>query len=163
MKFDCRKICILPRITTISTSTNRKFFIRFYVWISSYWFFEWKNTPLCNFCNKNEETPLNIVCECTLVIYLATNSNFFESNLILPALTLHLDYLFWLWSDNKNHDNPIINQGLIIFKLYMYNSRKKHHLNIMNLLNDIKKNKKDRIPFTFQQWKKEKYIIINSA
>ena len=82
---------------------------------------------------------------------LATNSNFFESNLILPALTLHLDYLFWLWSDNKNHDNPIINQGLIIFKLYMYNSRKKHHLNIMNLLNDIKNNKKDRIPFTFQQ------------
>ena len=73
---------------------------------------------------------------------LATNTNFFESNLILPTLTLHLDYLFWRWSDNKNHDDPVINQGLIIFKSYMYNSRKRHHLNIMNLLNGIKKQKR---------------------
>ena len=37
---------------------------------------------------------------------------------------------------------PIINHVLLISKLHVYNSKGKNRLNIMNLLNDIKKIKK---------------------
>ena len=70
--------------------------------------------------------------------HLAT---FFENSLILPALTPQTA-LLGLWSDNTNHDEPIINHFLLIFKLYVYNSREKHRLSIMDLLNDIKEIKK---------------------
>ena len=78
--------------------------------------------------------------------------------MILPALTPQTA-LLGLWSDNANHNKPIINRFLLIFKLYVYNSGEKYRLNIMNLLTDLKeKNKKDRIPFIFQQSKQKKDI-----
>ena len=64
--------------------------------------------------------------------------SFFENNLILPALTPQTA-LLGFWSDNTNHDKPIINHFLLIFKLYVYNLREKHRLSIMDLLTDIKK------------------------
>ena len=102
--------------------------------------FRWKNTPLCSFCNT--ETPLHIFGECTYVVYLWQQlATFFKNNLILPALTPQTA-LLGLWSDNTNHDEPIINHFLLIFKLYVYNSREKHRLSIMDLLTDIKEIKK---------------------
>ena len=158
MKLDCIEICILPRITTTSTSTNRKFSIRFYFWISSYWFFEWKNTPLCNFCNKNKETPLHIFCEYTPMIYLWQKiATFLKAICFYQRLHCTVDSLFWLWSDNKNPDDPIINQGLIIFNLCMYSSRKKHNLNIINLLIDIKETKKTEYPLLSNGEKRKVY------
>ena len=70
--------------------------------------------------------------------------------------------LLKLWSDDTNHDEPLINHILLIFKLHVYNSREKHRLNVMDLLTDIKvtkntvtyrhkSNKKYRITFIFQQ------------
>ena len=53
-----------------------------------------RNTPLCSFCNKEEETLLHIFSECICVIYL--------------------------WQLAKNHDEPITNHFLLIFKLYVY-------------------------------------------
>ena len=58
--------------------------------------------------------------------------------------------LFGLWSNNKNHDEPIINHVLLIFKLNVYNSREKHCLN-NGFICRLKRNKKERIPFIFQQ------------
>ena len=88
-------------------------------------------------------------------------ATFFENILILPALTSQTS-LLGLWSDNANHDEPIINHFFfLIFKLYVYNSRVKHRLNIMDLLINIKE--KGRIPFIFQQWEKKRYIKINGA
>ena len=101
-----------------------------------------KNTPLCSICNKEEETPLHIFSECTYVIYLWQQvATFFENNLILATLTPQTA-LLGLWSDNANHDELIINHSLLIFKLYVYNSRENHRLNIMDLLTDIKEMKK---------------------
>ena len=67
--------------------------------------------------------------------------NVFENTLILPALTPQTALLV-LWSDNPNHDEPIINHFLLVFKLYVYNSREKHRLNKMDLLTAIKEIKK---------------------
>ena len=104
--------------------------------------FRKKNTPLCSFCNKEEETPLHLFSEYTYVIYLWQQlAIFFKNNLILPAL-IPQTVLLGLRSDNANHDEPIINPFLPIFKLYVYNPREKHRLNIMDLLTDIKEKKK---------------------
>ena len=51
--------------------------------------------------------------------------------------------MFGLWSDNTNHDEPILNHVLLIFKLlHLYNLREKHRLNITDLLNAVKEIKK---------------------
>ena len=77
------------------------------------------------------------LCNLPLVIV----SNLFENNLILPALTPQTA-LLGLWSHNANHDEPIINHVLLVFKLHVYNLRGKHHLNLMDLLTNIKEIKK---------------------
>ena len=145
MKLDGRKIYILPRITTVNMYLhsfqykilNNIFFLKDKLFV-----FRKKNIPLCLFCNKEEETPLHIFSECTYVIYLWQQlATFLKNNLILPALTPQTA-LLGLWSDNTNHDEPIINHFLLIFKLYVYNSREKHRLSIMDLLTDIKETKK---------------------
>ena len=103
--------------------------------------FQKKYTPLCSFCNE-EEIPLHIFSECTYAIYLWQQlATFFKNSLILPALTLQTVSL-GSWSDNTNHDEPIINHFLLIFKLFVYNSRERHRLNIMDLLIDLKETKK---------------------
>ena len=124
-----------------------------------------KNTPLCSFCNKEEETPLHIFSECTYVIYLWQQlATFFENNLILPTLTPQTALLGLFWSDNANHDELIINHFLLIFKLYVYNSRENHHLNIMDLLTDIKEIKKIEYRLSSNSGeKKERYIKINGT
>ena len=120
------------------------------------------NTPLCSFCNKEEETPLHIFSECTYVIYIWQQlATFFENNVILPGLTIRTA-LLGLWSDNANHDEPIINHFLT-FKLSVYNSREKHRLNIMDLLIDIKEIKKAEYCLSSNSGKKERYIKINGA
>ena len=89
--------------------------------------FRKKYTLLCCFCNKEEETLLHIFSQCTYVIYLWQQlATFFQNNLFLPVLTRQTA-LHGLWSDNTNHDEPIINHVLLIFKLFVYNSREKRH------------------------------------
>ena len=114
------------------------------------------------FCNKEEQTLLHIFSECFSVIYfLHQLTTSFKNNLILPAPTPQTA-LLGLWNDATNHDKPIINHVLLIFKLHLCNSSERHRLNIMNLLNNIKK-KIDRILFIFQQWKNKRFIKINDA
>ena len=65
-------------------------------------------------------------------------ATFFENILILPALISQTS-LLGLWNDNANHDEPVINHFFfLIFKRYVYNSRVKHRLNIMDLLINTK-------------------------
>ena len=125
---------ILPRTITVNTYSHS---FQYNI-LNNIWFLNL--TLLCSFCNK--ETPLDIFSQCTYVVDLWQQlATFFKNNLILPALTP--DCLAWLWSHNRNYDEPIINHFLLIFKLYVYNSREKHRLNIMDLLTDIKEIKKE--------------------
>ena len=103
IKLDWRKIYILTRITTVNTYLcsfqyeilNNILFLHKKLFV-----FRKKNTPLCLFCNKKEETLLHIFGECTYVIYLWQQlATFFKNNLILPALTPQTVVL-GLWSDN---------------------------------------------------------------
>ena len=74
--------------------------------------------------------------------------------MILPALASQTA-LLGLWNDNANHNEPIINHFLLIFKLYVYNSREKHRLNIMDLLTNIKGIKKTEYRLSFNSGKKK--------
>ena len=141
---DWRNIYILPRITTFNTYLHTfqyKILKNILFLNKKLSVFQKKNTPLWSFCNK-EEIQLHIFSDCTNLIYLWQHlATFFENNLILPALTP--DCLVWAlewqcksrWIHYKNH-------VLLIYKLYMYNSREKHCLNIMDLLTNIKEIKK---------------------
>ena len=73
IKFDWRKIYILPRITTIDTylrSFQYKILNNILFLKKKLFVFWMKNTPLCSFRNKEEETQFHVFSECTSVIYL---------------------------------------------------------------------------------------------
>ena len=150
---------MLPRITTINTylcSFQYKVLNNILFLNNKLFVFRMKNKPLRLFCNKEEKTLLHIFVECTYVIYLWQQlATFFGNNLILLALTSHTA-LLRLWSHDANHDEPIINHFLLIFKLYVYNSREKHRLNIMDLLTDIKEIKKTEYRLSSNSGKKRK-------
>ena len=74
--------------------------------------------------------------------------------MIPPALTRQTA-LFGVWSDDTNHNRPIINHILLILKLHGHNSREKHRLNIMNLLNDIQEIKKTEYSLSSNSEKKK--------
>ena len=125
IKLDWTNIYILPRITTLNTylgSFQYKILNNILFLDKKLFVFQKKSTPLCSFCNKEKETPLHIFSECTYVIYLWQQlATFLKNNLILTAL-IPQTALPELWSDNANHDEPIINHFSLIFKLYVYNS-----------------------------------------
>ena len=145
MKFDLKEIYILPHITTINTylrSFHHNIVNNFLFLNKKLFVFQMKSTPLCSFCNKEEETLIRIFSEYTYVIYLwQLLATFFWKQFDFTALTPQT-VLLGLWSDNANQNEPIVNHVLLILKLYVYNSREKGCLNIMNLLNDIKEIKK---------------------
>ena len=66
---------------------------------------------------------------------------FFENNLISSAITPQTVFL-GLWSDNANHDEPIINHFLQIIKLYVYNSSEKTSFKHNELTDPHQRNKK---------------------
>ena len=79
MKLDWRKIYILPRITTVITYLGPfqyKILINILFLNKKLFVFRKKNTPLCSFSNKEEETPLHIFSECLYDLLWATVSNF---------------------------------------------------------------------------------------
>ena len=82
--------------------------------------------------------------------------------MILPALTAQTT-LLGLWRDNANHDEPVINHFLPIFKLYVYNLRERHRLNIMDLLTNVKEIKKTEYRLSSNSGEKRKIHQINAA
>ena len=153
MKLDWRKIYILPRTTSVNPYLHS---FQYEILNNILFLNRKKNTPLCLFCNKEEETPLHIFSECTYVIYLWQQlATFFENNLILPAPTPQTA-LLGLCSDDTNHEEPIINHFLLVFKLYVYNSRGKHCLSILDLFIAMKEIKKTEYRLSFSSGNKRK-------
>ena len=73
MKFDWRNIYSLPRITTINkylSSFQYKICNNILILNKKLFVFWMKNTPLCSFCTKKDESLLHIFSKCTSVICL---------------------------------------------------------------------------------------------
>ena len=94
--------------------------------------FEIKSSPLFSFYNLYDETPFHIFYECDHVKYLWSDLvQCVQNTLILPTLTPETAILGILHSvSNKSffeHNKIFINHILLIFKLYVYKSRKEIH------------------------------------
>ena len=79
----------------------------------------------------------------------------FEKKMISPALTPQSGFLL---SDNANHDESIINHFVLIFKLYVYNSREETSSKHNELTYRHQKNKKRQNILSLPTVKKKRNI-----
>ena len=111
-------------------------------------------SPLCSYCNTTDETPIHLFCECNSTKSLGLQLNrHFHSDLKFPELipqTAILD----IFNDSLSNIH-LINHILLLLKLYIYKSRKKHRLNIHELLANILNIKKLEKVTAFDNVKKE--------
>ena len=107
---------------------------------------------LCSFfCNLCGETPLYWFYECDHIKCLLSDlAQYFENSFVLPTLTPQtaiFGILDSASSNLKSLKNKFLNNHiLIIFKLYVYKSRRKQFININNLIaeiNSVKKTEKE--------------------
>ena len=93
-------------------------------------------SPLCSYCNTNDETPIHLFCECnsTKSLWLQLNRHF-HSDLKFPELTPQTAIL-GIFNDSVSNIH-LINHILLLFKLYIYRSRNKYRLNINEHLANI--------------------------
>ena len=93
-------------------------------------------SPLCCYCNTNDETPIHLFCECnsTKPLWLQLNRRF-HSNLKFPELTPQTAIVD-IFNDSVSNIH-LVNHILLLLKLYIYKSRNKHRLNIHELLANI--------------------------
>ena len=134
---DWTKIFILLRLTTYNT------YLRFFQYkILHNILFLNKNlsgitkSPLCSYCNTNNETPVHLFYECNSTKFLQLQLNrHFYSDLEIPKLTPQTSILD-IFNDSVSNIH-LINHILLLFKLYTCKSRNKHRLNIYELLANI--------------------------
>ena len=92
----------------------------------------------CPFCKLSDETVLHLFYECDIVQNLWNELDlFFENDFTLFDLTLQAAFLGFLNVDSKLF--LIQNHLLLIFKIYIYNSRRSESLIIKFLIREIMK------------------------
>ena len=107
-------------------------------------FFQFGKTqsPLCSFCYNEAETTLHVFHQCLVTKTLWNQlSNFFEADRDFPDLTLQA-VLFGFINALDNNLNILQNHILLIFKLYIYQSRERGVLNLNGLIKNVTKIKK---------------------
>ena len=99
-------------------------------------------SPLCSFCHTEAETTLHIFHKCSAAKILWNRLLlFFETDLDFPDLTPQVA-LFGFVSESDNNLNILQNHILLIFKLYVYQSRERRVLNLNSLIKNVTKVKK---------------------
>ena len=157
---DWTNIFILPRLATYNTyscSFQDKILHNILFLNKKLYLFEIIKSPLCSYRNTYDETPIHLFCECNSTKYLWLQLNrHFRSDLTFPLLTPQTAILgLFHASVSKIH---LINYILLLFKLYIYKSRKKHRLNINELLANILNIKKLEKMTAFGNAKKVKSL-----
>ena len=119
--------------------------------------FRKSTSPLCPFCKLSDETVLHLFYECNIILNLWNELVlFFENEFTLFDLTPQAAFIGFL-----NVDSELLfiqNHLLLIFKIYVYNSRKSESLRKKCLIREITKVKKHRGKNFIKQWKKACYI-----
>ena len=107
-------------------------------------FFQFGKTrfPLCSFCHNEVETTLHVFHKCSVTKTLWYQlSLFFETDLNFPDLTPQATLLGFIIESEYNL-NILQNHILLIFKLYIYQSREGGVLNLNSLIKNVIKVKK---------------------
>ena len=80
-------------------------------------------SPLCSFCNSEDETPLHIFCTCNVTKRLWNKLKYFVSRYLhIPEITPRSALLEFLNISNQQQNFLLINHLLLIFKHYQYMS-----------------------------------------
>ena len=97
------------------------------------------DSPLRSVCHSNDETVAHLFCECVRVSQLWSQLRiFFSTDLNLPLLTPQTaNFGFAVKTDKCIFKST--NHLLLIFKIYIYNSREKGSVDISSLINDFRK------------------------
>ena len=136
---DWTKIFLLPRLATYNTYL-RSFqykILHNILFLNKKLYLSGKTkSPLCSYCNTNDETPIHLFCECnsTKSLWIQLNRPF-HSDLKFPELTPKTA-IVGVFNDSVSNIH-LVNHILLLFILYIYKSRNKHRLNIHELLANI--------------------------
>ena len=96
------------------------------------------SSPLCLFCKNDNETILHLFYECDLTKALWKSLiSFFDKSLNLPYLLPQTAFLGF--TNTYCNDILIKNHILLLFKIYVYNSRKHEKISPNNLIRDVAK------------------------
>ena len=157
-----KEIYMIPRIVSSNTYMKRFQYkvLKNTLFLNKKLFlFKKSNSPLCSFCNEEDETVFHLYFYCPdvrnlwnqLAIYLAEDFS-------LPPQTLQA--AVFGFSEKGNTENAILyNHLFLIFKLYVYRSREKGLLNVMSFVNQIIKIKKiEKENSLYSEKKRARYI-----
>ena len=136
-----KQIYLLPRLVTLdSYSCSFQYeILNNVLYLNKKLFTFWKsNSPLYPFCKLSDKTVLHLLYECDIVQNLWNERYlFFKNDFTLFDLTLQATFLDFLNVDSKLL--LIQNHLLLIFKIYIYNSKRYKSLIIKFLIREIMK------------------------
>ena len=134
-------LCLLPCLVTLNSySCSFQYeILNNVLYLNKKLFTFWKsNSPLCPFCKISDKTVLHLLYECDIVQNLWNERYlFFKNDFTLFDLTLQAAFLDFLNVDSKLL--LIQNHLLLIFKIYIYNSKRYKSLIIKFLIREIMK------------------------
>ena len=138
---DWKRIYLLPRLVTLHSyfcSFQYKDLNKVLYLNKKLFKFRISTSPLCPFCRLSDETVLHLFYECNIILNLWNELDlFFENEFTLFDLTPQAAFLGFL---NVNSKLLLIqNYLLLIFKIYIYNSRRSELLKIKSLIWEITK------------------------
>ena len=94
-------------------------------------------SPRCSFCKLHEETIMHLFYECLIVKRIWNQLRPIPPSNINFQISTPQSAIFGFWDLDTNED-LILNQLLLIFKMYIYNARTTDYLKISHLLIYIK-------------------------
>ena len=139
-KPDWKSIYLLPRRVTLDT--NLRMFqyklLNNVLYLNNMLFrFKKVDSPLCSYCNEEEETPLHLFHSCLKTKQLWNKlRQYFSKFINIPHSTPQSSILGIF--DNNQH-SELINHLLLIFEFYIYSARNTKQLNFYNLMITVKK------------------------
>ena len=141
---DWKHIYLLPRLVTLdsySGSFQYKVLINVLYLNKKLFTFRKSTSLLCPFCKLSDEAVLHLFYECNIILNLWNELvSFFENEFTLFDLTPQPVFLGFLSFINVNSELLLIqNHLLLIFEIYIYNSRKSESLKIKSLIREITK------------------------
>ena len=153
--FDWNQIYILPRLVTLDSYSHffqHKILNNILYLHKKLFTFRKSTSSRCPFCKLSDETVLHLFYECNIILNL-------WNELVLFDLTLQAAFLGFL-----NVDSELLlieNHLLLIFKIYIYNSRRSESLKIKPLIREIVKVKNIEEKFSLNNERKMLYTREN--
>ena len=137
---DWKSIYLLPRRVTLDT--NLRMFqyklLNNVLYLNKMLFrFRKVDSPLCSYCNEEEETPLHLFHSCLKTKQLWSKLRQYLAQFINISHSTPQSSILGIFDNNQHSE--LINHLLLIFKFHIYSARNTKQLNFDNLKITIKR------------------------